>query len=82
MKAAVMPGTETQRWIDRKWVVCLLLFGVTGVWGLPFLWISRGFSSLAKIGLSVAVTLYTFALVGLTATCCYWAWHQLLQLLS
>ena len=49
--------------LDRPWFILGLLFLVTAMLGLPLLWMSRGFSRSWKIVLSVAVTLYTAALL-------------------
>ncbi len=45
--------------IDTPWLMILTLFFVTAALGLPFLWISRGFSTLNKILLTIAVLLWT-----------------------
>jgi len=49
--------------LDRPWFILGLLFFVTAILGLPLLWISRGFSRVWKIVLSVVVTLYTALLL-------------------
>ncbi len=49
--------------LDRRWFILGLLFLVTAILGLPLLWMSRGFSRPWKIALSVAVTIYTAALL-------------------
>jgi len=49
--------------LDRPWFILGLLFLVTAILGLPLLWMSHGFSRPWKIVLSVAVTLYTAALL-------------------
>lgn len=48
-----------RRLIDNPWAILGLLFCVALVLGLPFLWKSRGFSTLGKIVWTVIVTLYT-----------------------
>jgi len=45
--------------IDNPWLMILTLFFVTAALGLPFLWMSRGFSTLNKILLTIAVLLWT-----------------------
>ena len=60
--------------IDNPWVVLVLLFFVMAILGLPVLWKSRGFSTLAKIVLSVVVTLYTAFLFWLVWLICVWCW--------
>ena len=65
--------------LDRPWTVLVLLFGATGVLGLPVLWASRSFSIRNKIVLSLAVTIYTAALVAaawLAIRNAWNAWHE------
>jgi hypothetical protein len=45
--------------IDTPWLMILTLFFVTAALGLPFLWMSRGFSALSKALLTIAVLLWT-----------------------
>jgi hypothetical protein len=45
--------------IDNPWLMILTLFFVTAALGLPFLWISRGFSTLSKVLLTIAVLVWT-----------------------
>lgn len=45
--------------IDNPWLMILMLFFVTAALGLPFLWISRGFSALSKFLLTIVVLLWT-----------------------
>jgi hypothetical protein len=56
--------------IDTPWLMILTLFFVTAALGLPFLWMSRGFSTLNKLLLTVAVLLWT-ALV-------FWAFYLIM----
>src|SRR4051812_35735048 len=58
--------------IDTPWLMILMLFFVTAALGLPFLWMSRGFSALGKFLLTIAVLLWT-ALV-LWGFCLIMAW--------
>lgn len=57
-------------------IVFVTLFGVTGFLGLPLLWFSRAFSRREKIVWSVINTLYTLALIGITAAICWWSYLQ------
>jgi hypothetical protein len=53
---------QPQAWpklIDNPWLIVAMLFLVTAVCGLPFLWMSRGFSTAWKIVLTIAVLLWT-----------------------
>jgi hypothetical protein len=45
--------------IDNPWLMILMLFFVTAALGLPFLWMSRGFSALGKVVMTIAVLLWT-----------------------
>ncbi len=45
--------------IDTPWLMIVTLFFVTAALGLPFLWMSRGFSTLNKFLLTIAVLLWT-----------------------
>jgi hypothetical protein len=56
-------GSLARRALDNPWLMLLVLFFVTGALGLPFLWISRGFSGPAKVVLSIVVLVYTVALL-------------------
>lgn len=53
---------RAQAWrdvVDNPWLMIAMLFLVTAALGLPFLWISRGFSTLSKIVLTIAVLAWT-----------------------
>jgi hypothetical protein len=45
--------------VDNPWLVLAMLFLVTAALGLPFLWISRGFTRAGKIFWTVAVLAWT-----------------------
>ena len=45
--------------IDNPWIMLATLFLVTAALGLPFLWMSRGFSRTSKVILSIVVIVYT-----------------------
>jgi hypothetical protein len=45
--------------VDNPWLMVAMLFLVTAALGLPFLWISRGFSWLGKCLLTIAVLAWT-----------------------
>jgi hypothetical protein len=53
---------RSQSWrdlLDNPWLMLVMLFLVTAALGLPFLWMSRGFSTLSKIVLTIAVLAWT-----------------------
>lgn len=68
---------EWLRSLDTWWAVVLLLFGVTGVLGLPILWVSKSFNPLMKVVLSIAVTIYTCGLIGGVLGILVWAWQSI-----
>jgi hypothetical protein len=56
------PPAVTPAWrqaIDNPWVLLPTLFFVTAALGLPLLWMSRGFSTLGKIVLTIALVAWT-----------------------
>ena len=65
--------------LDQPWFIVGLLFLVTAILGLPLLWASRGFSRLGKVALSVAVTLYTAALLWGFCLIMHWSWSRILD---
>jgi hypothetical protein len=48
-----------RRALDNPWLMLGMLFFVTLFLGLPFLWMSRGFSTLGKIVVTLAVLAWT-----------------------
>ncbi len=68
--SAPVPHASWRTIIDTPWLMILMLFFVTAALGLPFLWISRGFSTLNKFLLTIAVLLWT-ALV-------FWAFYLIM----
>jgi hypothetical protein len=47
---------------------------MTGVLGLPLLWISHVFTVGEKVLWTILNTLYTLMLIGLAAGVCYWCY--------
>ena len=56
---AAAPG----KWYHNIWLVLFMLFFVLGPFGLPLVWKNPRFSQTVKIILTVAMALYTLALV-------------------
>ncbi len=56
---------QLRQMADTRWAVLALLFFVTAGFGLPVLWISRGFSPLAKVALTIIVVAYTALILWL-----------------
>jgi hypothetical protein len=67
---AASPKPSWRDLVDNPWLMVAMLFFVTAALGLPFLWISRGFSTLSKVLLTIAVLLWT-ALV-------FWAFYLIM----
>jgi hypothetical protein len=62
--------------LQNRGAVLAILFLVTGVLGLPLLWINRKFSNVERVLWSIIVTLYTVALVALVAAIVVWAYRR------
>lgn len=57
---------KPQSWrdaVDNPWIVLGMLFFVTAACGLPVLWLSRGFSPLWKVVLTLVVCVYTVVIL-------------------
>lgn len=68
--------------LDSRLAILALLFFVTGILGLPLLWMSGSFSQTEKIAWSIVVAIYTLVLVGATVAICWWTYIELSQLLN
>lgn len=68
--------------LDNRPAILALLFFVTGVFGIPLLWMSGSFSQTEKIAWSIVVALYTLLLIGATVAICWWAYVEVSQLLN
>ena len=64
--AASAPPAPKARWYYNVWFVLATLFFVLGPFGLPLVWKNPRFSRPVKIGLTLAMALYTWWLVDLT----------------
>jgi len=60
--AGAKASASSKRIIDNPYLILGMLFGVTAALGLPFLWVSRGFSTTMKVVWSIVVILYTLLL--------------------
>ena len=70
------------RLIDNRWFIIALLFGATGVLGIPVLFMSRAFSAPAKWGLAIAATLYTLLLVWIVWLILVWSYGRIADALG
>ena len=65
-----------QQTLQSRLTVLGTLFLITGAIGLPLLWCSPVFTRLEKCLWSMATTLYTAALVGVTWTIVAWCYRS------
>ncbi|MEZ6135980.1 MAG: hypothetical protein R3C53_13850 [Pirellulaceae bacterium] len=68
--------------LDNRWVMFVMLFGVTAALGLPLLWRSRGFSRTEKIFWSVVVSLYTVLIFWIFFKIMYWSYSNIVNSLE
>jgi hypothetical protein len=66
-----------RRALDNPWLMLLMLFGVTLFLGLPFLWMSRGFSTAGKIVVTILVLLWTVIVLACFAAILWWCWQRI-----
>lgn len=67
---------ELDHLLQSKPMVLGILFGVTGVLGLPLLWVNRRFSKRERIVWSILTTLWTAALIAVAVAVCVWAYRR------
>src|SRR5688572_631343 len=80
LDAVIEPAKAPPSWrelIDNPWIMILVLFLVTAALGLPFLWMSRGFSTFSKSVLTIAVLLWTALVFWVFYLIMAWCWLQL-----
>lgn len=71
------PSKGRSQWetiLSSRRTIFIILFGMTGVLGLPLLWLSHAFSAWEKVLWSALNTLYTLALIAMAAGVCYWCY--------
>ena len=81
MAASTPPARSWRDVIDNPWLVLVMLFLVTAALGLPFLWMSRGFSTLGKIILTIAVLAWTALALWLTWLVMLWSYTRVVDAL-
>lgn len=57
--------SAVREFADKRWLVLAVLFGATAAFGLPVLWMSRGFSRTQKVLLTIVVLFYTALILWL-----------------
>jgi hypothetical protein len=76
------PAVRPPAWrqvLDNPWLMLAMLFFVTAALGLPFLWISRGFSTFWKVVLTVLVLAWTALILWLFWLVMAWAVPTIIQ---
>ena len=68
--------------IDNPWLMLAMLFFVSAALGLPFLWISRGFSTLWKVVLTVVVLAWTVLILWLFWLVMVWSYTRVADALG
>lgn len=66
-----------RRALDNPWLMVGMLFGVTLFLGLPFLWISRGFTPLGKVVVTILVLVWTLIVFACFFGVMYWCAQRL-----
>lgn len=66
--------SQWEKLLSSRKTILIILFGMTGVLGLPLLWISHVFTLGEKVLWTVLNTLYTLMLIGLAGGVCYWCY--------
>lgn len=69
--------TLARRALDNPWLMLGMLFGVTLFLGLPFLWISRGFTPLGKVLVTILVLVWTLIVFACFFGVMYWCAQRL-----
>ncbi len=62
--------------LDNPWLMLAMLFFVTAALGIPFLWMSRGFSTRAKVVLSIVVLVYTVLILWAFVVFMVYMWQH------
>ena len=60
--------------VQSKTAVLVILFAVTGVLGVPLLWMNKQFTNTERIFWAILVTLYTLFLVYVAYAVCAWSY--------
>jgi hypothetical protein len=78
--AAAPPRPTWRELVDNPWLMLTMLFGVTLFLGLPLLWISRGFSPLGKIAVTIAILIWTALVFWVFWLIMAWCLPRIMQL--
>lgn len=65
-------------YLQKRWAVVAILFGVTGFLGLPLLWMNRRFSEPERWFWALLNILYTCGLIYGAYRVCLWSYRQVM----
>ena len=68
--------------LDNPWIMLAMLFFVTAALGLPFLWMSRGFSKPMKVLLTIVVLAWTALILWGFWLVMVWSYTRIADALS
>ena len=71
-----------RRALDNPWLMLGMLFFVTAALGLPFLWMSRGFSTLGKVVVTALVLAWTALILWAFWLVMVWSWTRISDALT
>ena len=71
-----------RRALDNPWLMLGMLFFVTAALGLPFLWMSRGFTTLGKVVVTVVILAWTALILWAFWLVMVWSWTRISDALS
>ena len=71
----ITPSPPPIPWYFTRSAVFILIFLVAGAFALPFLWLSRAFSTVEKTFWSFVATVYTVILILVIIAMCLYLWH-------
>ncbi|TWT82771.1 hypothetical protein CA13_42340 [Planctomycetes bacterium CA13] len=77
IEAKLVDSPKKESVAKSRGAVFAILFLVTGVLGIPLLWMNDKFSHAERIFWSIIVTLYTAALIYMAYAVCMWSYHQI-----
>ena len=85
MNDSASPPEVSPAWrraLDNPWLMLAMLFFVTAALGIPFLWMSRGFSTLAKVVLTIVVLAWTALILWAFWLVMVWSWTRIADALG
>ena len=68
--------------LENRWIMLLVLFGVTAALGIPFLWKTKSFSHTEKILWTVIISLYTIFIFWVFFKIMFWCYANISDSLS